>query len=117
MIGQIFTATNDFNNRRYGFIGFSLARLLLSKGEKVRAIKRATSDTSLLGALATNIEWVEADVLDVPSMEHAMKGVTQLYHCAAVISYIASETDYMMKINVEGTANVMNVALGAGVKK
>lgn len=100
-----------------GLLGSQLARLLLSKGEKVRAIKRATSDTSLLGALATNIEWVEADVLDVPSMEQAMKGVTQLYHCAAVISYIASETDYMMKINVEGTANVMNIALSAGVKK
>ncbi len=100
-----------------GLLGSYLARLLLSKGEQVRAIKRSTSDTSLLGAWEEKIEWVEADVLDIPALQDAMTGVTQLYHCAAVISHIASEADYMMKINVEGTANVMNVALSAGVSK
>lgn len=100
-----------------GLLGSQLARLLVSKGEKVRAIKRQNSNTSVLGDLASKIEWVEADVLDVPALEHAMLGVRQVYHCAAVISYIPSEVNYMMKVNVEGVANVMNAALYAGVEK
>lgn len=100
-----------------GLLGSYLAKLLLGKGEKVRAIKRATSDVSLLGEYASKIEWVEADVLDYPALQEAMAGVERLYHCAAVISFIPSEYDYMAKVNIEGTANVMNAALYAGVKK
>ncbi len=100
-----------------GLLGSYLAKLLLSKGEKVRAIKRVMSDTSLLGEYADKIEWVEGDVLDIPSLEEAMEGVDYVYHCAASISFIPSEVDQMMRINIEGTANVMNVALSSGVKK
>ncbi|MBL7778500.1 MAG: SDR family NAD(P)-dependent oxidoreductase [Chitinophagales bacterium] len=100
-----------------GLLGSYLAKLLLSKGEKVRAIKRATSDVSLLGEYASKIEWVEADVLDYPALEQALAGVERLYHCAAVISFMPAEYDDMAKVNVEGTANVMNAALHAGVKK
>jgi Nucleoside-diphosphate-sugar epimerases len=46
-----------------------------------------------------------------------MQGVKKVYHCAAVISFIPSEYDYMAKVNITGTANVMNAALYAGVKK
>ena len=100
-----------------GFLGSYLAKLLLNKGEKVRAIKRKTSDLSLLGNFASQIEWIEGDVLDIPSLEQAMKNVTQVYHCAASISFIPREIDHMMKVNVEGTANVVNAALHSGVKK
>lgn len=100
-----------------GLLGSYLAKLLISKGEKVRAIKRKTSDLSLLGNFATQIEWIEGDVLDIPSLEEAMKDVAQVYHCAAAISFIPSEVEHMMKVNIEGTANVMNCALTEGVKK
>lgn len=100
-----------------GLLGSYLTKLLLDKGDAVRAIKRKTSDLSLLGSYAQKIEWVEADVLDLPALEEAMKGIVQVYHCAAVISFIPSEVDYMMKVNIEGTANVMNTALQQGVKK
>lgn len=100
-----------------GLLGSYLAKLLLSKGEKVRAIKRVTSDLSLLGEYASKIEWVEADVLDYPALQEAMVGIERLYHCAAVISFIPAEYDYMAKVNIEGTANVMNAALYARVKK
>lgn len=49
-----------------GLVGSYLAKLLLQKGEKVRAIKRPTSDTSLLGNYANQIEWLTGDVLDIP---------------------------------------------------
>lgn len=60
-------------------------------------------------------QWVQGDVLDVPSLQAAMKGVTQVYHCAAVID----EADFyiMKKVNVTGTANVVNVALSHHVTK
>ena len=100
-----------------GLLGSYLAKLLISKGEKVRATKRKTSDLSLLGTFAEQMEWVEGDVLDIPSLEEAMAGVTHVYHCAASISFIPDEVDNMMKVNIEGTANVMNCALVSGVKK
>ncbi|MCW5907831.1 MAG: NAD-dependent epimerase/dehydratase family protein [Chitinophagales bacterium] len=100
-----------------GLLGSYLAKLLLQKGEKVRAIKRKTSDLSLLGEHVHEIEWVEADVLDVPALEEAMQGVQQVYHCAAVISFIPAERDYMLRVNIEGTANVMNTAMHCGVKR
>jgi len=100
-----------------GLVGSYLSKLLITKGEKVRAIKRATSDVSLLGEFASQIEWVEGDVLDITSLETAMNGVKKLYHCAAVISLMPSERDHMMKVNIEGVANVMNTALNSGVHK
>lgn len=100
-----------------GLLGSYLAKLLLQKGEKVRAIRRKTSDLSLLGKHAGEIEWIEADVLDVLSLEEAMQGVQQVYHCAAVISFIPSEREYMLKVNIEGTANVMNAAMHCGIKR
>ena len=100
-----------------GLLGSYLAKFLLSKGEKVRAIKRASSDLSLLGNFATQIDWIEGDVLDIFSLEKAMKGVKRVYHCAAVISFLPDEHEQMTKANVEGTANVMNAALNNGIKK
>ncbi len=100
-----------------GLVGSYLAKLLLQKGEKVRAIKRPTSNTALLGEYASQIEWLTGDVLDIPSLEDAMQGVTRVYHCAAVVSFIPKEVEQMMKTNIEGTANVMNAALNSGVKK
>lgn len=60
-------------------------------------------------------EWIQGDILEVPSLEIAMKGVTQLYHCAAVITGVPFWE--MKKINVTGTSNVVNVALAHQVQK
>ncbi|MBL0308886.1 MAG: NAD-dependent epimerase/dehydratase family protein [Bacteroidetes bacterium] len=100
-----------------GFLGSYLTKLLLQKGGKVRTLKRPTSDLSLLGEFAQQIEWIEGNVLDISSLQLAMKDVEKVYHCAAIISFIPSETDYMMQVNIEGTANVMDVARDTGVKK
>jgi len=100
-----------------GFVGSYLAKLLLERGEKIRAIKRASSLLNLLGNYAEKIDWVEGDILDVVSLEEAMKGVSRVYHCAAMISFAAKDTEALMKVNIEGTANVMNAAIYAGVEK
>jgi nucleoside-diphosphate-sugar epimerase len=111
-----------------GLVGSHLLQELTSKGKKVRALRRKSSELAFVKhvfhAYAENpeqqlklIEWVEGDVLDIFSLEEAMKGVTHIYHNAAVISFNASDREIMKRVNVDGTANVVNVALENKVKK
>lgn len=100
-----------------GLIGSYLCRWLLRQGKQVRALRRPDSNMHLVNDIAAQIEWVNGDVTDVVSLEEAMQGVTQVYHCAAVISYLKRNADMMMRINGEGTANVVNVALDSGIEK
>ncbi|MFN8287349.1 MAG: NAD-dependent epimerase/dehydratase family protein [Chitinophagales bacterium] len=100
-----------------GLLGSHLVRLLLGKGEKVRALRRSTSSLQMLEDVKDRVEWVEGDILDISCLLDAFKDVHTVYHCAAVISFLPEEVEYMLKINVEGTANVMNAALSCGIKK
>ena len=67
--------------------------------------------------LFSKINWVFCDVLDIVSLEEEMEGATIVYHCAALVSFHRRDFYKMMKINREGTANVVNTALLKGVKK
>lgn len=62
-----------------------------------------------------NFQWIQADILEIPSLEKAMQNVTSVYHCAAAIE--AHSFEEMKNINMRGTENVINVALAHGVKK
>lgn len=99
-----------------GFLGSHLLRKLVSAGEPVRALYRKQIPGQL-NDIKDRIEWVNGDVLDVCVLEDVMEGVDKVYHCAAVVSFHPSTQAQMMKVNVEGTANVVNMALDAGVKK
>lgn len=101
-----------------GFIGSYLVRHLLSQGfDNLRCTRQAGSSLALLPNVADKVEWVAADLLDVPALEAAMEGVHRVYHCAAVVSFSESDNRRMLKINVEGTANVVNLALELGIEK
>lgn len=100
-----------------GFLGGELVKQLVAIGESVRIIVRSSSTISHLESIKDKIEIVEADVLDIPSLEIAFNGIEKIYHSAAVIGYDNSFYDAMYKCNIEGTANVVNVALSKGVKK
>ncbi len=67
--------------------------------------------------LLKNIQFVEGDILDMPFLLETLQGIHQVYHCAAWVSYKSSDRDKMMKINIEGTANMVNASLENGVKK
>ncbi|AXG73459.1 NAD-dependent epimerase/dehydratase family protein [Flavobacterium arcticum] len=67
--------------------------------------------------LFTTIEWVEGDITDIPSLETAFANVTHVYHCAAYISFDPNDEELLRKVNIEGTANVVNCALAYGVRK
>ena len=111
-----------------GLVGSHLLYFLLQENEKVRAIHRAKSDlnsvkkifslyTSEADSLYNKIEWVEASVNDIPALTEAFKNITRVYHCAAIISFDSSEYKLLKKVNIEGTANIVNLSLANDVKK
>lgn len=97
-----------------GLVGSHLLQALLNKGEKVRALYRSIVPTI---HHADKVDWVKGDILDVLSLEEAMQGVQQVYHCAAVVSFHPSQKKNLHHVNIDGTANVVNAALDAGISK
>ncbi|GAB4488039.1 MAG: SDR family oxidoreductase [Saprospiraceae bacterium] len=103
-----------------GFLGSYLVRLLVKNGYKVRAIRRASSPMDLVQELENQVEWVEwveADVTDIVALEEAFEGVTHVMHCAAISSFHPKDAQRLKSINVEGTTNVVNLALEFGIQK
>jgi dihydroflavonol-4-reductase len=107
-----------------GLLGAQLLFDLASSGKKVRALRRPSSLDTVLdmvfeGAMEMkkSIEWMEGDVLNVEDVAESLQDVDEVYHCAAKVSFHRSDYRAMMKVNVEGTANMVNVALETGVKR
>jgi dihydroflavonol-4-reductase len=100
-----------------GLVGSFIARKLLSKGEKIIALKRKSSDLSLVKDIEASIEWLEGDIFDTQILNKAMEQCDTVIHAAAVISFSPSGREQMYKVNVEGTANVVNAALNNNIKK
>jgi dihydroflavonol-4-reductase len=67
--------------------------------------------------LLQQIEWVPADITDVPSLEIAFQNIKTVYHCAALISFDPKDENKLRKINIEGTANVVNFCIAYGIEK
>ena len=109
-----------------GLVGAHLLIHLLEKGENVRAIYRNSENIKKTKALFSlykkealydSIQWVQADVLDVPALENAFQGIEYVYHCAAKISFDPKEEELVRKTNIEGTANIVNFCLAKNIKK
>ncbi|MEZ2337110.1 NAD-dependent epimerase/dehydratase family protein [Mucilaginibacter sp. RCC_168] len=100
-----------------GFLGAELAKLLVNSGQHIRCTKRSTSRIpALLTPYQTQIEWVDADMLDIFALVDALEGVTQVYHCAAWVSLKQADKDPMINTNVTGTANVVNLCVERGIR-
>lgn len=99
-----------------GFLGSYLLRSLVQAGKPVRALYRRHIPEQVAD-IKDRVEWVQGDVLDTGALEDAMQGVEQIYHCAAVVSFQPDKRAQMLQVNVEGTANVVNLALEYGIKK
>lgn len=107
-----------------GLVGSHLLLDLVLKGEKVKALKRANSDLTYVvnlfsehAGLLENIEWKDGDVLDIFSLGELFNGVKQVYHCAAFVSFLPQEAELMLKTNIDGTANVVNLCLENKIEK
>lgn len=97
-----------------GLVGSHLISFLVDQGKEVKAIYRSFIPEIAGGE---KVHWYQADILDILSLEDAMKDVEYVYHCAAIVSFNPKQRDHLSKTNIEGTANVVNAALNAGVKK
>ena len=109
-----------------GLVGYHLLLQLSLEKEAVRAIYRSEKklqhvknlfQTANQLAAFEKIDWMQADILDVPALELAFTDVSLVYHCAALVSFNPNDEDKLYQNNIVGTANVVNISLSKNVKK
>lgn len=106
-----------------------LKRLCYTDDYTIRALYRSEEKKQktlyILNALVPNefkhhitkIEWVKTDILDLYELGKAFEGVTHVYHCAAWVGNSPKDYSQMRKINIKGTANMVNLAIEHKVDK
>ena len=111
-----------------GLVGSHLLYKLVEKGYKVRAIYRSKNKLETVkrvfgyyatqtDAMFSKIDWVEAQLNEIPALTKAFKGVTKVYHCAALVSFDPNDYYTLRKVNIEGTANIVNLCLANNIEK
>ncbi|MCF7559891.1 NAD-dependent epimerase/dehydratase family protein [Sabulilitoribacter multivorans] len=111
-----------------GLVGAHLLYKLVTSDKKVRAIyrnKRKLDNVKSVFSCYTDdyetlynlIDWVEGDILDIPSLSEAFKGITKVYHCAAFVSFEPDKYQLLRKTNIEGTANIVNLSISNNIEK
>lgn len=109
-----------------GLVGAHLLLQLLQENEAIRAIYRTEENiekTRQLFAdadkqvLFQKIEWIKADLNDIPALENAFTDIRQVYHCAAYVTFDPKEEEILRKTNIEGTANLVNLSIAYQIDK
>ncbi|KPK97564.1 MAG: hypothetical protein AMK75_07455, partial [Planctomycetes bacterium SM23_65] len=98
-----------------GFLGGVLARKLVARGDRVRVLVRPSSDRSAVERL--DVEFVTGDVTDRGSLDAALVGCERVFHSAALVKTWVRDPSQYARVNVEGTCNVIQAALEAGVRR
>jgi UDP-glucose 4-epimerase len=103
-----------------GFIGSSLARAVLSRGDQVRGVDNlSTGNRENIAEIRDRIDFREADIVDLDAMHKACTGVDFVLHQAAIPSVPKSVLDPLgsNRANIDGTVNVLVAARDAKVKR
>lgn len=111
-----------------GLVGSHLLFQLLKSNASIRAIYRRKKTLERVKhvfsyfsddaeALFNKIEWIEADINDIPKLQDVFKDITHVYHCAAFVSFEPDKYILLRKINIEGTANIVNLSISHQVAK
>jgi len=109
-----------------GLVGSHLLVQLLQENEEVKALYRSEKQIEKVknvfafhhqSILFDKVNWVKGDITDIPSLEIAFENITHVYHCAALISFDPNDEEELRKVNIEGTANVVNCCIDFGIKK
>ena len=111
-----------------GLVGSHLVYRLVAQGYRIRALYRTQKKldevkkvfayyTPQYEDLYNQIEWFQADITKIPELTKAFKDVNYVYHVAAYISFHPKDFQKLQKVNVEGTANVVNLSLEFKVNK
>ncbi len=109
-----------------GLVGSHLLVQLLQENEVVKALFRSEKQLEKVRnvfafknktALFDKIIWIKGDITDIPSLEIAFENITHVYHCAALISFDPNDEELLRKVNIEGTANIVNCCIDFKIKK
>ncbi|MDW5287286.1 NAD-dependent epimerase/dehydratase family protein [Formosa sp. PL04] len=111
-----------------GLVGSHLLYRLASNNNKIRAIYRSEEKldivkkvfsyyTTEVDALFNRIEWIKADLLNIPDLTEAFKDITHVYHSAALVSFEPDKYPDLKRTNTHGTANIVNLCLAFNIKK
>jgi dihydroflavonol-4-reductase len=101
-----------------GFLGEHVVHELLA-GSDFEVVVIARSHSPVLDVLADGpgLELVRGDVLEGPELEEALVGCEAVFHLAGLVSRDPDDGQRMMRIHVDGTRRVMELAAAAGVKR
>ncbi len=111
-----------------GLLGAHLLFKLATAGYAVRATYRNSEKITVTEKvfsyysktpeiLMDQIEWHEADINDLPALETAFHGITEVYHCAALVSFDPKDDKALLKTNVQGTENIVNLSIANTIEK
>ncbi len=111
-----------------GILGRVIVLELLKRGKNVLAAKRKTSNLQEVLHSFTfytenpqeqfdKILWIDVDFEDMDSLERALIGVEEVYHCAAKVSFHPAKRAEMFQTNIEGTKNLLYACENSSVKK
>ena len=101
-----------------GFVGSYIVRELFIRGySNIHALKRESSRLDLLEDIIDSITLVDADLLDLMALNEILEGIEVVIHTAAMVSFRPRDKKSLMKTNVEGTANLVNLCLDRGIKR
>lgn len=97
-----------------GLLGQQLLKKLVHENEQVKASYRKNIP-QFEGS--DKVDWVEGDIVDINFLEEVLQNVQKVYHCAGLVSFNPKDKEQLFKVNVEGTANVVNACLTNSVSK
>ena len=100
-----------------GFIGSRLVIKLASTADDVAILVRRSSDLSSLSEVLDRIRIIHGDITDKASLPAAMQGIDHVYHSAGLTYMGDRKNDLLYRINVEGTRNILEASIAAGVKR
>jgi dihydroflavonol-4-reductase len=98
-----------------GFIGSRVARQLVARGDRVRALVRPTSRLTNLDGLG--VELATGDLHDPGSLRRAVDGCSAVYHLAADYRIWSPDAESLYRSNVDGTRGVLEACRAAGVEQ
>lgn len=95
-----------------GLVGSQIIKMLNTTTHHIVGLARHVPES-----LGDGIQWLSCDLLDIVGLEQALRGVSKVYHAAGFVSFDPKEKQKVYKINVEGTANLVNACIKNGVQK
>jgi len=99
-----------------GLLGSYLAKEFADLGA-LHGLRRKDSPLNLLDGLEGQISWHEGDINDFQSLEDALQDMDMVVHAAGLTPVNAPEEERLLKVNTEGTTNLVNAMLSAGTKR